>query len=119
MQDLISIVNSLVMISGSALIAAVTVAPLVYAWVKSGEPESPVEIENQDEAIALPVVPITVVEFPKVRSAAKSKAIAQVVITEDSKTPTTVHGMRKALIARGVNGAARFDKDQCIAAMQG
>ena len=115
MQDLISIVNSLVMISGSVLIAAVTVAPLLYAWSRSGEPESSVEIEKQDEAIALPVVPITVIEFPKARSAAKSKAIAQVVIKENSKTPTTVHGMRKALIARGVNGAARFSKAQCIA----
>jgi len=47
MQDLISIVDTLLMVSGTALAIALTIAPLAYAFIKSGQTEAPVQVTVQ------------------------------------------------------------------------
>ena len=44
MQDLISIADTLLMVSGTALAIALTIAPLAYAFIKSGQTEAPVQV---------------------------------------------------------------------------
>lgn len=109
--------DSLVLVSGFAFLFSVTVAPLMYAWSRTAV--VPVPVVEVPEVLEIPEVPV--IEFKprcKARAVAKAAEVPSVVVAvEVGDMPTTVHGMRKLLIARGVKGAARFNKQQCLAAL--
>lgn len=114
--------DTLCIVSGSALFFAVTIAPLMYAWQRTAI--TPVAVTPVVEVQPDPVVEVVEVPVIEIKPKREARAIAKavtpaiaVVTVEVGEMPTTVHAMRKLLIARGIKGAARFNKAQCLAAL--